>query len=170
MADSVDRILAQWADVRPELNVSAMGILGRLSRLTRLVERAQLSVFEAHGLQAGEFDILATLLRADASARGLTAGALAHSSMVTSGAITNRLDRLVAKKLISREVDPDNRRTVRIALTEAGRTLVNRALLAHVENEEKLLASLGTAKRRELEGLLRQLLSAHESAHESSDE
>jgi len=162
MADSVDRIMAQWADVRPELDVSAMGILGRLSRVTRLLERAQLDVFEAHGLQAGEFDILATLLRSDAGARGVTAGALASSSMVTSGAITNRLDRLLAKKLISREVDPENRRTVRVALTETGSAAVNRALLAHVENEERLLASLESTQRGELEALLRQLLSAHE--------
>ncbi|WP_341952480.1 MarR family transcriptional regulator [Salinibacterium sp. TMP30] len=164
MTDSVDRIMAQWGAVRPELDVSAMGILGRLSRVTRLLERAQLDVFEGHGLQAGEFDILATLLRSDAGARGLTAGALASSSMVTSGAITNRLDRLVAKELISREVDPENRRTVRVALTDAGLEVVNRALLAHVENEERLLASLGLAQRGELEALLRQLLSARESA------
>ena len=162
MADSVDRIMAQWGAVRPELDVSAMGILGRLSRVTRLLERAQLDVFEAHGLQAGEFDILATLLRSDAGARGVTAGALASSSMVTSGAITNRLDRLLAKKLISREVDPENRRTVRVALTETGSAAVNRALLAHVENEERLLASLESTQRGELEALLRQLLSAHE--------
>jgi DNA-binding MarR family transcriptional regulator len=166
MADSVDHIVAQWADVRPELDVSAMGILGRLSRVTRLLERAQLGVFEAHDLQAGEFDILATLLRSNAGARGLTAGTLASSSMVTSGAITNRLDRLVGKKLISREFDPENRRSVRVGLTEAGRTLINRALLAHVEKEEKLLSCLGTTQRRELETLLRQLLTAHEAATE----
>lgn len=164
MADSVDRILAQWAHVRPELDVSAMGILGRLSRLSRLIERAQLDVFEEYDLQAGEFDILATLLRSDAGERGLTAGALAKTSMVTSGAITNRLDRLFAKQLISREVDPENRRTVRIALTEAGSAVISRALLAHVDNEEKLLASLDAAQRRELEGLLHHLLSAHEVA------
>ncbi|WP_010206313.1 MarR family winged helix-turn-helix transcriptional regulator [Salinibacterium sp. PAMC 21357] len=166
MSDSVDRIIAQWGHVRPELDVSAMGILGRLSRVTRLLERAQLNVFEAHDLHAGEFDILATLLRSHAGARGLTAGALATSSMVTSGAITNRLDRLVAKELISRDIDPENRRTVRVALTDAGTELINRALLAHVDNEETLLASLNSTQRRELEELLRQLLSAHETTAE----
>lgn len=166
MPDSVDRIVNQWAHVRPELDVSAMGILGRLSRVTRLLERAQLGVFESHDLQAGEFDILATLLRSDAGARGLTAGALANSSMVTSGAITNRLDRLVVKKLISRDVDPENRRTVRVSLTKAGTGVVNRALRDHVDNEEKLLSSLGSAQRGELEALLRQLLSAHEATTE----
>ena len=88
------------------------------------------------------------------------------SSMVTSGAITNRLDRLVAKNLIAREFDPENRRSVRLRLTEACRTLINRALLAHVENEEKLLSCLGASQRRELETLLRQLLTAHEAATE----
>jgi DNA-binding MarR family transcriptional regulator len=166
MADSVDRIVNQWAHVRPELDVSAMGILGRLSRVTRLLERAQLDVFESHGLQAGEFDILATLLRSDVGARGLTAGALANSSMVTSGAITNRLDRLVTKKLISRDIDPANRRTVRVALTEAGTAVVNRALRDHVDNEERLLSSLSSAQRGNLEALLRHLLSAHEATTE----
>ncbi|MGV8912987.1 MAG: MarR family winged helix-turn-helix transcriptional regulator [Rhodoglobus sp.] len=164
MADSVDRILAQWANVRPELDVSAMGILGRLSRLTRLLERAQSEVFASHGLQPGEFDILATLLRSDAGPRGLTAGALTDSAMVTSGAITNRLDRLVTKELISREVDPENRRAVRIALTSRGATVVEAALADHVANEERLLESLGTADRRRLEKLLGTLLSAHESS------
>jgi len=163
MADSVDRILAQWADVRPELDVSAMGVIGRLSRLSRLVERAQSDVFDTHGLQPGEFDILATLLRSDAGPRGLTAGALSGSAMVTSGAITNRLDRLVAKELISREVDPENRRTVRVALTVRGAEVVEAALADHVDNEERLLESLSVADRRQLEGLLRGLLVVHEA-------
>lgn len=162
MADSVDRILTQWAHVRPDLDVSAMGILGRLSRLSRLLERAQSDVFAAHGLQPGEFDILATLLRSDAGPRGLTAGALTESAMVTSGAITNRLDRLVVKNLISREVDPNNRRTVRVALTVQGAEVVEAALADHVDNEERLLASLNAADRRQLEKLLSTLLVAHE--------
>ncbi|MEV8254864.1 MarR family transcriptional regulator [Rhodoglobus sp. NPDC076762] len=163
MTDSVDRIIAQWATVRPELDVSAMGVLGRLSRLTRLLERAQSDVFEAHGLQPGEFDILATLLRTDAGSRGLTAGALTDSAMVTSGAITNRLDRLVTKGLISRETDPENRRTVRVALTPQGAEVIEGALAAHIENEERLLESLGGDERDQLATLLSGLLSAHES-------
>lgn len=164
MPDSVDRILAQWATVRPNLDVSAMGILGRLSRLTRLLERAQSDVFDAHGLHAGEFDILATLLRTDAGPRGLTAGALSDSAMVTSGAITNRLDRLVAKGLISREIDPENRRTVRVALTAAGAEVIEGALVAHVENEERLLSSMAPSDRKQLANLLSGLLSTHESS------
>ena len=125
MPDSVDRILAQWATVRPNLDVSAMGILGRLSRLTRLLERAQSDVFDAHGLHAGEFDILATLLR---------------------------------------EIDPENRRTVRVALTAAGAEVIEGALVAHVENEERLLSSMAPSDRKQLANLLSGLLSAHESS------
>ncbi|QYH36665.1 MarR family winged helix-turn-helix transcriptional regulator [Salinibacterium sp. M195] len=164
MSDSVDRILAQWATVRPELDVSAMGVLGRLSRLTRLVERAQSDVFEAHGLQPGEFDILATLLRTDAGPRGLTAGALTDSAMVTSGAITNRLDRLVTKGFISRETDPENRRTIRVALTGRGAEAVEGALAAHIENEERLLAALTDNERDQLAALLSGLLATHEGS------
>jgi len=163
VADSVDRILDQWATVRPDLDVSAMGVLGRLSRLTRLLERAQNEVFETHDLQSGEFDILATLLRTDAGSRGLTAGDLSASAMVTSGAITNRLDRLVAKQLISRDVDPENRRTIRVALTRRGAEVIEAALADHVENEERLLESLTAAERRQLEALLSGLLAAHEN-------
>lgn len=163
MTDSVDRILAQWAAVRPDLNVSAMGVLGRLSRLTRLLERAQSDVFETHRLQPGEFDILATLLRSDAGPRGLTAGALSASAMVTSGAITNRLDRLVTKELISRDVDPENRRTIRVALTEQGTRTIEAALADHLENEERLLDSLSASERSQFESLLRGLLTVHES-------
>jgi DNA-binding MarR family transcriptional regulator len=162
--DSVDRIVAQWGKVRPGVDVSPMGVVGRLSRLTRLFERQLQAVFSQHDLQPGEFDILATLLRADTEGHGLTAGALADSAMVTSGAITNRLDRLVAKELVTRETDPRSRRTIRVTLTDRGRELVDAALRDHLANEERLLAALSTGHRRQLEELLRVLLRAHEGA------
>jgi DNA-binding MarR family transcriptional regulator len=161
--DSVDRITAQWAQVHPELDVSPMGVLGRLSRLARLFERELQGVFTEHGLQAGEFDILATLRRADTDGTGLTAGQLADSAMVTSGAITNRLDRLLAKDLITRETDPRSRRTIRISLTQRGREVVDAALPDHVGNEERLLSALASSQREQLEGLLRVLLNDRES-------
>jgi DNA-binding MarR family transcriptional regulator len=156
--DSVDRIIAQWAQVQPRVDVSAMGVLGRLSRLTRHFERDLQGVFSEHSLQPGEFDILATLRRADTDETGLTAGQLADSAMVTSGAITNRLDRLLAKGLITRDIDPSSRRTIRIALTPRGREVVDAALRDHVDNEERLLAALTTSQREQLEHLLRVLL------------
>jgi DNA-binding MarR family transcriptional regulator len=161
--DSIDRIVAQWARVRPEVDVSPMGVLGRLSRLTRLFERELHGVFAQHGLQPGEFDILATLRRADTDGHGLTAGQLADSAMVTSGAITNRLDRLLAKDLITRETDPRSRRAIRIALTVRGRTVVDAALSDHVANEERLISTMTARQREQLEGLLRVLLHDHEN-------
>ena len=113
--DGVDAILRQWAQARPDLDASPMGVVGRISRAARILERELTRIFAAHGLQRGEFDILATLRRASAP-EGMGAGSLASSAMVTSGAITNRIDRLVAKDLVTREVDPANRRAVRIAL------------------------------------------------------
>lgn len=164
MEDSVDRVIAQWARARPGVDVSPMGVLGRLSRLTRRFERELQEVFTRHGLQPGEFDLLATLRRADVDGHGLTAGQLADSAMVTSGAITNRLDRLVAKDLITREADPRSRRTIRVALTRRGREVVDAALHDHVANEERLLSAMTTAQRGQLEGLLRILL------HDSEDQ
>lgn len=163
MEDSVDRIVAQWAQVHPDVDVSPMAVLGRLSRLTRLFERVLQGVFTEHGLQPGEFDILATLRRADTDGNGLTAGQLADSAMVTSGAITNRLDRLLAKDLITRETDPRSRRTIRIALTQRGREVVDAALRDHVDNEERLLSTLTPSQRGQLEGLLRVLLHDREN-------
>ncbi|WP_330193243.1 MarR family winged helix-turn-helix transcriptional regulator [Pseudarthrobacter sp. J64] len=158
----MDRIIAQWGAVRPDVNVAGMGIVGRLSRLTRILERELQMVFSRHGLQRGEFDILATLRRTDTEGTGLTAGELAEHTMVTSGAITNRLDRLVAKQLVTREVDPNSRRTIRVALTASGRKVIDAALQDHVANEERLLAALDARERRELEDLLRTLLHSHE--------
>lgn len=162
MEDSVDRITAQWGQVRPELDVSAMALIGRIARLARGFDRDLQRVFSEHGLQAGEFDILATLMRADPDGAGLTAGALSESAMVTSGAITNRLDRLVSKALVTRETDPQNRRTVRVALTRSGRRVIEAALVDHVANEDALLAQVPEAERRQLEELLRVLLVARE--------
>lgn len=162
MKDSVDHIVDQWAKALPEVDVTPMSVLGRLSRLTRRFERDLQRVFRQHGLQPGEFDILATLRRADVEGTGLTAGELADSTLVTSGAITNRLDRLVAKGLVTRDADPHSRRTIRVALTETGTTVVDAALLDHMANGERLLATMPAGQRSQLENLLRILLHEHE--------
>lgn len=157
--DAVDAILSQWAAVRPDVDAAPMGVVGRLSRAARLLERGLAPVFAEHGLQPGEFDILATLRRA-AGSTGMAAGALAASAMVTSGAITNRIDRLVAKGLVTRDLDPENRRSVRIALTPAGRRLVDQAVVEHVANERRLLAALDDEAQEQLAALLKRLLVA----------
>jgi DNA-binding MarR family transcriptional regulator len=155
--DAVDRILEQWARARPDLDASPMGVLGRLSRVTRIAERELKALFSEFGLERGEFDILATLRRAG-SPEGMTAGALARASMVTAGAVTNRLDRLVTKGYVTREVDPANRRTVVVALTPAGRELIDRAVVAHVDNERRILAALDQDQQNDLAAILRTLL------------
>lgn len=163
MADSVDRIIEQWNAVKPEFDVSAMGIIGRISRLEDAHDAQMRAVFTRHNLLRGEFDILATLVRADPVGEGLTAGQLTAQTMVTSGAITNRLDRLVAKGYVTREVDPANRRSVRVGLTDEGREVVNAALVDHVANEERMLQSLSREQRTVLTGILSQLLSTYEA-------
>ena len=161
MKDAVDRVLEQWHAERPDIDPSAMGVIGRLSRITRVLERSLAEVFDQHGLQPGEFDLLATLRRSGPPYE-LTAGALTASSMVTSGAITYRIDRLVAKGLVTRDVDPNNRRSVLIALTPAGRELVDTAVVDHYRNENRLLSPLTPKERTQLAGLLRKLLVEHE--------
>jgi DNA-binding MarR family transcriptional regulator len=157
MGDHVDRVLQQWRAERPDLETSPMGIVGRIQRASRLLERGLSENFARHDLQLWEFDILGTLRRSGPPYR-LTAGALSASSMVTSGAITNRIDRLVARGLVTRETDPDNRRSVVITLTESGWALIDDVLVHHVAHEERVLACLNTTERQQLATLLRTLL------------
>lgn len=157
MRDAVDLIVEQWARARPDIDASPMGVLGRLSRLTRIAERELRTLFSEFGLERGEFDVLATLRRAG-SPDGMTAGALAHFSMVTAGAVTNRLDRLVAKGYVTRDLDPANRRTVIVALTPTGLELIDRAVVAHVDNERRILAALDEDQQHDLAATLRALL------------
>jgi DNA-binding MarR family transcriptional regulator len=151
--DHVGRILAQWAVERPDLDVSPMGIIGRLHRLAALLDAELRPVFAGLGLGDGEFDILATLRRSGAP-HELTAGQLAASSMVTSGAVTKRVDRLVAAGHVERTVCADDARSRRIRLTPSGLRLVEEALEQHVANEHRLLAGLTPDDRAALAGLL----------------
>lgn len=157
MGDSVDRVLEQWRAERPDLDVSPMGVVGRIQRASRLLERALTELFARHDLQLWEFDVLATLRRSGPPYR-LTAGALSNTSMVTAGAITNRIDRLVTRGLVSRETDSHHRRSVLITLTDTGRALVDEVLDHHVANETRLLSPLGDTEQQQLAALLRTLL------------
>jgi DNA-binding MarR family transcriptional regulator len=157
--DAVDRIVEQWRRERPDLDAAPMGIIGRISRISELVQRELDRVFARFGLSGGDFDVLATLRRSGAPYR-LTPGELSRSTMVTSGGMTKRLDRLEAAGLIRREPDPRDRRGKQIALTVEGRALVDDAVEAHLANEERLLEGLAAPKREELAELLRELLLA----------
>ncbi|WP_280297748.1 MarR family winged helix-turn-helix transcriptional regulator [Nocardia neocaledoniensis] len=156
MRDAIDLITEHWAQQRPDVDASPMAIVGRITRLSRLLDQELKRFFAAHGLEFWEFDVLATLRRSGGDA-GLTAGALNRAAMVTSGAITNRIDRLAAKNLVRRAPCADDRRSVFVQLTDEGRALVDELLPLHMANEQRLLASLGAGDRAQLEGLLRTL-------------
>ena len=159
MTDNLDWILDQWRAERPDLAASPMGVVGRIQRASRLLEHGLSEYFAGHGLQLWEFDILSTLLRSGPPYR-LTAGTLGRASMISSGAVTNRIDRLAARNLVTRETDPANRRNVVITLTASGHDLVSRTLPGHIDNENRLLSALAPAEREQLADLLRKLLTA----------
>jgi DNA-binding MarR family transcriptional regulator len=155
--DAVDTIEAQWRQERPDLDPSPMTVIGRITRLAALLERELDTAFAEYGLAGCDFDVLATLRRSGAPFR-LTPTELSHSTMVTTGGMTKRLDRLEAAGLIRREADPRDRRGKLIALTDQGRKLIDRAVEGHLVNEERLLAGLSRADRRQLADLLRGML------------
>jgi len=153
-ADHVDEIVEEWAAERPDVDASPMQIFGRLSRVAAHLDAELLEVFRRFGLGEGEFDILATLRRGgEPFAR--TPGELARHTMVTTGAVTKRVDRLMASGLVSRSASDDDGRGRVVSLTPEGRRVIDEALVAHVQNEERLLAALSAADRRTLESLLR---------------
>jgi DNA-binding MarR family transcriptional regulator len=154
--DAVDRVLEQWQRERPDLDRSPMAVVGRISRLAALLDRELDVVFERYGLTGGEFDVLATLRRS-APDEGLTPTDLAQSTMVSTGGMTKRLDALERRGLIRRDPCEDDRRSIFVVLTPQGRALIDEAVVAHVENEERLLAGLTKRDRDRLAGLLRAL-------------
>jgi DNA-binding MarR family transcriptional regulator len=151
--DHVGRLRAQWARERPDLDTSAMGVIGRLHRIGDVLHEELRPVFAAAGLSDGDFDVLAALRRAGEPFE-LTPGTLAETTMITSGAVTKRVDRLVAGGWATRSVDEQDGRVRRVALTPAGRALVDRVAGEHFANEERLLATFSAADRRVLTDLL----------------
>ncbi len=151
--DHVGRILDQWRRERPDLDPSPMGVIGRVHRLAQVLDAELRPVFAAAGLGDGDFDVLASLRRAGAPYE-LTPGELAQSTMVTSGAVTKRVDRLVAAGLASREVCVDDARSRRIRLTSQGLAVVDDLVGTHLANERRLLAGLSDLERSRLAHLL----------------
>lgn len=154
--DQVDRIIEQWHEQRPDVDVEGMAVIGRISRLEQMVRPLLARVFTTHGLEAWEFDVLATLRRHGHPFQ-LTAGDLMGAMMITSGAVTNRIDRLEARGLITRSQDPSDRRIVLVGLTDAGIAKVDSALSDHAANELALIDELDPDERATLIGLLRKL-------------
>jgi DNA-binding MarR family transcriptional regulator len=164
--DRVDSIVAQWNRERPDVDVAPMQIVGRILRAARYFDPALERVFTKYELDFGLFDVLATLRRSGAP-YALAPRALNRWCMLTSGAMTKRLDRLERLGLIARKADPRDRRGVQVVLSAAGLELVDKVLVAHVENEEQLLGALSVEERAELTGLLRRLLLSLEPAPET---
>ncbi|MEU6720602.1 MarR family transcriptional regulator [Nonomuraea sp. NPDC046802] len=157
MDDAVDVIIGQWARTRPDVDVSPMGVAGRVSRASRLLEREAREFLTGHGLEAWEFDMLATLLRSGEDAT-MCMKDMSAAGMVSPGALTNRMDHLVKRGLVTRRQAPGNRRKTLVSLTEEGRRVVDDVLERHAANEDRLLACLSPADREVLSALLRKLL------------
>ncbi len=155
-SDHVDQIIEQWAAERPNVDVSAMAIIGRISRLERMIRPRLVEVFAKHDLESWEFDVLATLLRSG-EPHQLTAGDLLASTMVTSGAMTNRIDRLEKRGLVKRLKSPTDGRQVLVTLTARGMKKVDAALVDHAANEAAIIANLSARDRSDLTHLLRRL-------------
>ncbi|MFI5733416.1 MarR family winged helix-turn-helix transcriptional regulator [Kribbella sp. NPDC051587] len=157
MPDHVDQILEQWAEQRPDVDASPMAVIGRLKRLAQLTDNELRRNYARHDLDSASFDVLATLRRSN-SEHTLTPAGLMRSSMVTSGAITQRLDRLEARGLVSRKPSDTDGRGVQVTLTAQGLRLIDAVLPTHLETEERLLAALSKSERVRLADTLRTLL------------
>jgi DNA-binding MarR family transcriptional regulator len=155
--DEVDRLVAAWRTERPDLDTEPLHVLSRVSRLARHLDRARRAVFAAHDMESWEFDVLTALRRAGPPYE-LSPGRLLRATLVTSGTMTNRIDRLESAGLVRRSPDPQDKRGVLVRLTDAGRTHVDAAFDELVDRERDLLGSLTDDDRRTLAGLLRSLL------------
>jgi DNA-binding MarR family transcriptional regulator len=159
--DHLDDILAQWRRERPDLDPSALGVLGRLLRSAHFADVALADGLAELDLQPGWFDLLAALRRAGAPYE-LNPTQLMRAGLLTSGGITKRLDRLAEAGLVDRRPDPDDRRGTLVRLTRRGRATIDRAIGIHIANEERLLGSLTSAERRDLDRTLRAFLAGLE--------
>ena len=165
MEDEVDRLVSAWRRERPDLDVEPLEVLSRISRLARHLDRARRTAFAEHNLEPWEFDVLTALRRAGAPYQ-LSPGQLLTQTLVTSGTMTNRIDRLAGKDLVQRLPDPGDRRGVLVRLTESGQDRADEALAGLLAHERALLAELSTTQRADLAGLLRQLVAPFDNVPE----
>jgi DNA-binding MarR family transcriptional regulator len=154
--DEVDRLVSAWRRERPDLDVSPLEVLSRVTRLARHLDRARRTAFAERGLETWEFDVLSALRRAGTPYQ-LSPGQLLTQTLVTSGTMTNRIDRLAAKGLVVRGPDPNDRRGVLVRLTDSGRELADSALTGLLKNERELLSALPEERLEILGALLREL-------------
>jgi DNA-binding MarR family transcriptional regulator len=156
-ADEVDELVQAWRRERTDLDLAPVEVFSRIGRLARLLDLARRDAFTAHDIEPWEFDVLAALRRAGKPYR-LSPGQLLRETMVTSGTMTNRIDRLSDRGLVERSPDPHDRRGVLVGLTAAGKRAVDGAFETLLASERELLAELSTAERRDLAGLLKRLM------------
>lgn len=157
MRDEVDGLIEAWRAERPDVDVSPLEVLSRVSRLARHLDRARRTVFTEHSLEPWEFDVLAELRRSGPPYE-LSPGRLLRATLVTSGTMTNRVDRLAAAGLVRRRPDPADKRGVLVRLTEQGAERIDAALESLLRYEETLLAPMPQGQREQLASLLRCLL------------
>lgn len=155
--DAIDRVVSQWAEEKPELDTEPMAIMGRLMRITKHMENHIAELHKRYDLKMGEFDVLATLRRSGQPFR-LTPSELISSMMLTSGAMTNRLDKLEKKGLIAREHSKEDRRSVTVELTKEGLTLIEVLIEHHVKLLHDLMGTLTIDEKGQINQALKLLL------------
>lgn len=165
LIDEVDRLVDAWRRERPDLDVAPMEVLSRVTRLARHLDRQRATAFGAHGLESWEFDVLAALRRSGEPYQ-LSPGQLLRATGVTSGTMTNRVDRLAARRLVERAEHPDDRRGVLVRLTAEGLATVDAALADLLAAERILLASVSQPEQDRLVASLRRLLIPYDDAGE----
>ncbi|GGM30990.1 MarR family winged helix-turn-helix transcriptional regulator [Promicromonospora citrea] len=153
-ADEVDRIVAAWHHVRPDLELEPLTVFSRVSRLARHLDLARRTAFARHSLETWEFDVLSALRRAGEPYR-LSPGTLVTQTLVTSGTMTNRIDRLESRGFVERQRSPDDRRGVLVRLTDEGLARVDAAMSDLLDIEAGVLKALAPAERPQLAALLR---------------
>ena len=154
--DHVATVVEQWRAERPDLDVSPLLVIGRVHRIAQALTPELVEVYARHGLGEGDFDVLATLRR-QGTPYALTPSQLVERTMVTSGAVSKRVDRLAERGLVVRRPRQSDRRSVTVALTAKGRRVIDSAMEEHVANEARLLAGLDADDRARLGGLLGRL-------------
>ena len=157
MRDEVDDLAEAWARERPDLDLAPVAVFSRLSRLSRHLDLARREAFTAQGIESWEFDVLAALRRAGAPYE-LSPGRLLRETLVTSGTMTNRVDRLVTRGFVERYPDPEDRRGVLVRLTPEGKDAVDGAFTALLDSERAFLADLTARQQADLADLLPKLL------------
>lgn len=151
--DHVATVVEQWSAERPDLDVSPLLVIGRIHRIGQALTPELVEVYARHGLGEGDFDVLATLRR-QGHPFALTPSELVERTMVTSGAVSKRVDRLADRGLVVRRPRPSDRRSVMVALTAKGRRVIDTAMEEHVANEARLLHGLDPVERTSLAALL----------------